>query len=135
MRGAEIGVVGHGLYADHPVAGELVIAADLTAADDVPFLAAAEVLSRSDHGTVDQAHSALFGAGRAAADVAADVATGPAVDDDRGRHRRLGVARRHIGGQSRHGNRYGNRCDRTSEEFVHVRDPKFLFKENFPAHQ
>src|SRR4029077_16761381 len=84
MRAADPGVVVHALDADHPVAGELVVAADLTAADKVATRAATEIIVQTDERSVALGYLGLPGAFPTTANVAADVATGPAVGD-RGR--------------------------------------------------
>jgi hypothetical protein len=87
VRAADVTEVGHALHTGYPVATELVIAADLAAADEVGFLTCAEVIRGNDHRAADLGDLGLLGAGPAAADVPADVAAGPVVGHDRSNDR------------------------------------------------
>src|ERR1700730_9865278 len=99
---ADIAEVEHALHADHPIAGELIVATDLGATDHVAAIAGAEIIRRNDCNAVYEADAALIGPGPATTDVAADVTAGPVVGHDGRHHRRLGVGpRSQVGGRDR----------------------------------
>src|SRR3978361_1982338 len=82
MGAADVAEVGLALNADHEISADLVIAADLAAADEGTAVTAAEVIGGNDR--EERGHLGdlqLLGPSPAPADVAADVASGPVVDD------------------------------------------------------
>src|SRR6202035_583527 len=80
--------VEHALDADHPPSGELVVAADLAAADKGRAVACAEIIVGNDRRAANLGDLGLFSTGPGAADVAAYIAARPIIGHDRSRHRR-----------------------------------------------
>src|SRR5215510_5599553 len=78
---AYIGAVEHTLNAEHPVLGELIVAADLSAADETATRKAAIIIAIESVGEVRR-HLRP-------ADVDADIAACPKIDRSRRRGRRL----------------------------------------------
>src|SRR5450631_4363603 len=122
MGATRTGPVVHALDANHPVVGELVVAADLSAASEATARAGAEIIVRNDrYERVHLCYLGLAGTLPSTTDVAADVAAGPVVNHDGGRRRRLRLARSHIRRKSRTGHR--SRGKHSERNFFHVDSP------------
>src|ERR1700748_2141886 len=94
MLAVDVAKVEHALPADTPFSGELVVAADLAATNHVAAVTRAETVVGNDRRTANLGDLGLVGMRPTAADVAADITAGPAVD-----HRRRRLVRRRLDGQ------------------------------------